>query len=67
MLFHLSGGPISNTSLILLNSELKPIAKEEVGELFVGGLNNAIGYVGGAQKEKFIKKQLDSNSGRIIT
>ena len=48
-----------------MNTELHPVEVGQVGELFVAGLNNALGYVGGAQPEKFLRNSWNSNPGEL--
>lgn len=59
----LKGEPVDNTTVYLLNPELKPVANGEVGELYVSGLNLAAGYVNGRDPERFITNSLSSEPG----
>lgn len=52
------GRPIINTNIYLLNSEMKPVRRGEIGELFVAGANLAHGYVNGRDKDRFVDNSL---------
>lgn len=45
----LSGLPVDNTMIYLLDKDFRPVKAGEVGELFVAGMNLAAGYVNGKQ------------------
>ncbi|GGA81075.1 non-ribosomal peptide synthetase [Puia dinghuensis] len=51
------GLPISGTSVFILDKDLKPAPRGVQGEIFIGGLGVAQGYVGNPElnKEKFIE------------
>jgi non-ribosomal peptide synthetase component F len=42
----------------LLDKDFRPVKSEEIGELFVSGLNLAQGYVNGRDPDKFIENPL---------
>ena len=50
------GKPISNTQVILLDEDLRPVHEGEVGELCIGGIGLARGYLNCAEMttEKFV-------------
>ncbi|KAF5303146.1 hypothetical protein FQR65_LT08309 [Abscondita terminalis] len=47
------GLPVDNTIIYILDSQLRPVQKGEVGELFVAGANVPDGYVNGRDSNKF--------------
>jgi non-ribosomal peptide synthetase-like protein len=51
------GKPLPNTFVAILNEDLQPVSKGEVGELFIGGVGLARGYVKRPEltEKKFIK------------
>ena len=62
------GFPISNTSVVLLDSKLVPVSNGEVGELFIGGEGLARGYLNQdiLTAEKFIELSIGSKSPRRL-
>lgn len=58
------GKPISNIRMYILNSQLSQVAIGETGELFIGGLGLAKGYINQPKltEEKFIKNPLSDES-----
>jgi amino acid adenylation domain-containing protein len=50
------GTPIANSSVYILNSDLRPVSVGEVGEIFIGGDGLALGYLNQPEleREKFI-------------
>jgi amino acid adenylation domain-containing protein len=62
------GFPISNTSIVLLDSKLAPVSDGEVGELFIGGEGLARGYLNQPEltAAKFIEVSIRSESPRRL-
>lgn len=61
LMFHiyiLTGIPLSNTVIYLLDGDFRPVKQGEIGEIFVSGLNLAEGYVNGRDPEKFVENPL---------
>lgn len=56
--FSLTGLPVDNTIVYLLDGQFRPAKAGDVGELFVSGLNLAAGYVNGRDPEKFLDNPL---------
>lgn len=52
------GRPINNTNIYILNSEMKPVMRGAIGELYVSGANLAHGYVNGRDKDRFVENPL---------
>ncbi|KAF5292447.1 hypothetical protein FQA39_LY13994 [Lamprigera yunnana] len=52
------GLPIDNTIIYLLDSDFRPVRAGETGELFVAGLNLAVGYVNGRDPDRFLENPL---------
>lgn len=52
------GYALDNTVIYLLDSDLRPVRNEEIGELFVSGANLASGYVNGRDPERFVDNPL---------
>lgn len=59
------GRPIRHTNALILDENLCPVAPGTDGELFVGGLGVALGYLNRPEltAERFIPNPFDSNSG----
>jgi amino acid adenylation domain-containing protein len=57
------GRPISNSSIYLLNSKLKPVPVGVIGEIYIGGAGVATGYLNqtGLTKERFIENPFKEN------
>lgn len=62
------GHPIDNTDFYILDENLKPVPEESIGELYIGGLGVAKGYMNNEKenKKKFIKDIFSSNSNDIM-
>jgi amino acid adenylation domain-containing protein len=60
------GKPIVNTKICLLNSALRPVSVGEVGELCVGGVGVALGYINRPKltEERFVERPT-IGSGRL--
>uniref|UniRef100_A0A182JJ91 AMP-dependent synthetase/ligase domain-containing protein n=1 Tax=Anopheles atroparvus TaxID=41427 RepID=A0A182JJ91_ANOAO len=52
------GYPLSNTVIYILGPNLHPVQVEEIGELYVSGLNLAEGYVNGRDRDRFVANPL---------
>lgn len=52
------GQVLDNTAIYLLDSDLRPVHNEEIGELYVSGANLASGYVNGRDPDRFIENPL---------
>lgn len=48
------GYPIFNTVIYILDSQKMPVQVGQIGEIYVGGDNLAIGYVNGREEDRFI-------------
>ncbi|XP_053669616.1 mycosubtilin synthase subunit C [Anopheles nili] len=61
------GYPLSNTIIYILSPDLQPVRTEEIGELYVAGMNLAEGYVNGRDPDRFIDNPLaiDPSFGRL--
>lgn len=57
-MYILTGIPLSNTVIYLLDGDFRPVKQGEIGEIFVSGLNLAEGYVNGRDPEKFVENPL---------
>ena len=57
------GKPFDNYNMLVLDSELKPVSKGEVGELYIGGVGVAKGYLNLEEVTK--NKFLDTEYGRV--
>lgn len=59
------GRPIANTHVYLLDGDLNPVAEGESGELHIGGIGLARGYLNQPQRsaEKFIADPFNTNPG----
>jgi non-ribosomal peptide synthetase component F len=52
------GYAVDNTVIYLLDKDFRPVKGEDIGELFVSGLNLAQGYVNGRDPDRFIENPL---------
>ena len=52
------GYPLDNTTIYIMSPDLRPVRTEEIGELYVAGLNLAEGYVNGRDPDRFIDNPL---------
>lgn len=52
------GYPVNNTVLYVLDEEFRPVKRGQTGELFVAGLNVALGYVNGRDQFRFVENPL---------
>uniref|UniRef100_A0A182S6R2 AMP-dependent synthetase/ligase domain-containing protein n=1 Tax=Anopheles maculatus TaxID=74869 RepID=A0A182S6R2_9DIPT len=52
------GYPLDNTIIYIMSPDLNPVRTEEIGELYVAGLNLAEGYVNGRDPDRFIDNPL---------
>uniref|UniRef100_A0A182PEH7 AMP-dependent synthetase/ligase domain-containing protein n=1 Tax=Anopheles epiroticus TaxID=199890 RepID=A0A182PEH7_9DIPT len=61
------GYPLDNTTIYIMSPDLRPVRTEEIGELYVAGLNLAEGYVNGRDPDRFIDNPLaiDPSFGRL--
>lgn len=61
------GLPIDQTDIYVLDSEMKPVAENEEGRLYIGGIGVARGYYNNPEltNERFIKNPIDEQRGRI--
>lgn len=61
------GKPIDNTIIYLLDSDYRPVRNDQVGEIFVSGLNLAKGYVKKREQDRFLENpfSFDQEHGRI--
>ena len=62
------GYPIDNTELYILDEDFKPVPEESIGELYIGGLGVAKGYMNNEKenKKKFIKDIFSNNPNDIM-
>eukprot|EP01132_Coremiostelium_polycephalum_P002165 gene2165-2665_t len=49
------GFPVDNTACYVLDSKMKPVPIGSIGELWIGGVGVARGYLNGVGKDKFIQ------------
>jgi len=61
------GRPIRGTTALVLDSQLRPVAPGEPGELFIGGLGLALEYLNDPQltADRFIAHPLNPDSGKL--
>lgn len=61
------GEPILNTQFYVLDRDMKPVKNLEKGNLFIGGIGLAKGYLNNQEltDKKFIQNPLDVNAGKI--
>lgn len=62
LFFVVIGLPVDNTTIHLLTDTLTPVKSGEIGELFVSGLNLAVGYVNQRDPDKFLQNPLAPSS-----
>jgi len=62
------GRPIRETEALILDESLQPVPPDTDGELYVGGMGVALGYLNRPEltAERFIAHPLDSNSGARV-
>lgn len=60
---HLIGKPIANTTAYILNDDLQPTPMESIGELYIGGVGLARGYLNQSEltAERFIPHPFQKN------
>lgn len=58
------GRPIDNTDILILDEHFAPVKTGEVGEIYIGGLGLAIGYLGKPEltKERFLDHEAEDGS-----
>lgn len=56
------GDPIFNTSIQILDAEREPVKVGEIGEIFISGVNLALGYVNNRDTERFIANDMTTYS-----
>lgn len=61
----LTGSPLDNCAVYLLDEEMNPSRESEPGEVWVAGRNLARGYVGGQAPEKFCDNPHAAHPGKI--
>uniref|UniRef100_UPI002FCD7B87 amino acid adenylation domain-containing protein n=1 Tax=Kineosporia rhizophila TaxID=84633 RepID=UPI002FCD7B87 len=61
------GRPVWNTSVMVLDSWLRPVGPGVVGELYLGGAQIADGYVGraGLSAQRFVADPFSADGGRL--
>ncbi|MFL6313372.1 MAG: non-ribosomal peptide synthetase [Terriglobales bacterium] len=62
------GRALSNVKLYVLDEEMSPVAKDQSGELYIGGTGLARGYLNraGLTAEKFVPNPFSSNRGERL-
>jgi non-ribosomal peptide synthase protein (TIGR01720 family) len=61
------GKPIANTQVYILDPDLQPVPPGIPGEIFIGGMNIARGYIHNEQatEERFIANPFENDGGRL--
>ncbi|GBP61022.1 Tyrocidine synthase 3 [Eumeta japonica] len=57
------GSPLQNCAVYILDEEMNVVREGETGEIWVGGMNLANGYVGGQAPEKFMDNPHTAHPG----
>lgn len=63
--FFSPGKPIDNCTIYVVDKFLRPVKMNEIGELYVSGLNLASGYVRGRDPDRFIENLVEADIGSI--
>ncbi|KAK6633058.1 hypothetical protein RUM43_012801 [Polyplax serrata] len=59
------GKPVDNCNIYVLDKHLRPVPTNEMGELYVSGLNLASGYVRGRDPDKFLPNSVEADIGHL--
>jgi len=62
----ITGKPIDNCIIYLMNKEMRLVSQGEIGELVVAGKNLAMGYIRGQETHKFLDNPYSIDPGKRI-